>query len=520
MQEAMESLSNGIGTMCQLNPELDLDYFTCGLLKYIPLDYNSMIFSGGLLFDAYYARVHETKSTYDLQELKDIDLFLFGSEEIKISNVQKIVGNLQLAYGAHKVFIGVSRAVCTICIVGLPRIVQIICTNYEKPEQVIDNFDMAHVAMYYSDKGFHATPFAKLSVQIKQVLQNPKCSKRAKPSRLIKYKSRGMDISEYIKEFPFNIFNPDAVYKKTSESLYYRQTKNLTIIGDKDIESDCEDVEFIKSMKIFLRNKLGLQFLTIDKDNSKWVENIEWFGDFEYLQPKENFLSESNQIQIDSYGSDEFYSAIVHKTPSHSSLKIRNLYSDLMVTGKIAHVIKEAGGISEYFYYMIWTVEDPDTIELVKQAVKVCVDDLAIGENSREFYETGILDSLALSNEERVLYNVENFPHDKYANAELTEKVNQCAGLSGLYLFSPVYPEKFHPTDLMNMDNNDKFHIINSQVSKCNTQSLKLDKFFQDIMGTDICIVTKVKNVKTGSKNSVLSKNKRARTCFAVSFIC
>ena len=531
MQEAMDSLTNGISTIGLPNPELNLDWFTCGLLNYIPLEQNTLIFTGGLLFDAYYAHVHQTQSTYDLEELRDIDLFLMGTKEKKIQIVQTIFTNLKEAYGESRVVVGVDRAVISIYIAGLPRIVQIICTNYEKAEQVIDNFDMAHVAMYYSDKGFFPTPFAKLSVNIKRVLPNPKCSKRAKPARLIKYQSRGMDVSEYIKEFPFNVVNHEAVYKKERESLYYRQTKNFTVIGDKNLESECEsDDEGTKaqkmfdgeSMRVYLKKKFGIQLLKISNDNLGWVDHIEWSGDFEYLQPKENFLSESNQLQIDSQDCGEFYTAVAHKTPGNSSKKFRNIYSDLMVTGKLVHVIKEAGGMSEYFYYLIWTVQDPDTIELIKQVVAACVSDLAINENSKEFYETCILDSQALSPEERVLYNVENFPHDKYSNAELKEKIAQCVNLPELCLFAPIYPEKFHSAPMINDDEKYHYAIIDGEkveVSKNYAQSIKLDKFFQDKSNTDVCIITKVKNIKTGGKSLIPCKDKRARTCFAISYI-
>jgi len=499
--------------------ELDLDWFTCGILKHIPLDESTVIFAGGLLFDAYYAYVHQTKSTYDLEELKDIDLFLMGPEEKKISIVKTIIENLQLAYGESNVVVGVDRAVITICIVGLPRMVQIICTNYEKAEQVIDNFDMAHVAMYYSNKGFFATPFAKLSVSTKQVLPNPKCGKRAKPARLLKYKSRGMDISQYIKEFPFNVVNFAQIYKKNNERNKYIESKNLSEWSKKATK--------INDYIIYIMSFLGLRQLKFNKNSLEWTEQIEWSGNFEYLQPKENFLSESNSLKIDRRDDNNFYVAFAHKTPSIiSSSRTSELYSDFMCTGKMTHLIKESGGMSDYFYYLIWTVEDPDTIELIKQVVKLCVDDLAVDEKSREFYETCILDSQALTPEERILYNVKNFPHDKYANAELSEKVLSCANLPGLFLFAPIYPEKFILTLFVddNEESNGKHHYVEiegvkTEVSKSYAQSLKLDTYLNNLMGTDVCIISKVKNVKTCAKSVKLTEDKRARTCFAIGYI-
>ena len=281
---SMEGIKNS------LVEELDLDWFTCGILKHIPLDDSTMIFAGGLLFDAYYAHIHKTKQSYDLEKLKDIDLFLIGTQEQKILNVIKVYGNLKSAYGESNIIIGVDRAVISIYIKGFARIVQLVCTNYSKPNEVIDNFDMAHVAMYYSDKSFYTSLFAKISVQLKKVLTNPNCGNRAKPSRLVKYKSRGMDISEYIKEFPFNIVNYEAIYKKESNSLFYKQTKNLTMF-----EFEYENLKSLGTAitKNYVADKLSLELLeipeTVTKDNFEWTNEIEWSGDFEYLPTKRKF---------------------------------------------------------------------------------------------------------------------------------------------------------------------------------------------------------------------------------------
>ena len=55
-----------------------LKSLTYGLLHFIPLNKNNLIFSGGLLYDILY------NNNYDINKLIDIDLFLFGETEKKV----------------------------------------------------------------------------------------------------------------------------------------------------------------------------------------------------------------------------------------------------------------------------------------------------------------------------------------------------------------------------------------------------------------------------------------------------
>ena len=236
-------------------------------------------------------------------------------------------------------------------------------------------------------------------------------------------------------------------------------------------------------------------------------------------------------MRVDTHGDGEFYTSYANMTPIDPDDDGYQMpYSDLMVTGKILYLIKELGGKSEYFYLAIWTVEDPETINLIKQTVKACVEELSIESKYKKFYETCILDSKALSSEERILFNVENFPHDKYANEELSKKISQCANLPGLYLFAPIFPEKIIQTRIIDNDNDYNLKIPNNfaianginiklDETKINTsmlQSVKFDKYLNDRIGTDVCIITKVKNTRHGGKKSKLTNNKRAKTSFVI----
>ncbi len=480
-QVAISSLEAGVNTIDHFaNPELDLDYFTCGLLKYIPLDINLMIFSGGLLFDAYYCLTHNTKSSYDLNKLKDIDLFLFGPEKEKELKFNQIVKNLKTTYGDANVKVGCNRSVISIFICGIPRIVQLVLTNYSNAQEIIDNFDMAHVAMYYSDKGFYASPFSKMSVQLKQVLPNPKCGKRAKFCRLIKYKSRGMDIGPYIKEFPFTTITPNVIHTKQKQQELYSQSENLT--------------KKIQISKFF--NSNGRLFGVESYHN--YNHDIIWSGDFGYVGVKENFLSQNILTKTIKSDDHQYYSFHVTKN---------NLTSQMLKI-HVKNIIKEKGGLVNYFYYMIWTIPDPETVEFVKEMIKFSVQNLNIKPEERTFYETPILNSAALSAEEKELFNVNNFPHTKYSNIELTNAINQCVSSNEVCFFSPLYPEK---CEFINQDN----ELL---IKNFSDDSVDITNYLPE-QESDVIIGYAIKNIKAGGENYTLNKIIRAKTVFGIEVI-
>ncbi len=493
-------------------PELDLDYFTCGLLKLIPLDSNSVVFTGGLLFDAYYAHVHQTKPSYDLQDLKDIDLFLIGTEENKILITANIISNLKLAYGDENVCPSIQHSVISIYIVGIPRIVQLICTNYLKPDEVINSFDFAHVAMHVTGNGFYASPFAKMAIQLKKVLPNPNCGKRAKLSRLIKYASRGLDISDYVKEFPITTNDASQIIKKFDEKIIYENTKNLVDIEHYNIN----DFVFYKLNKTLL-----------DMHEKTWPTQVNWSGDFRYIQPKENFLHDFNKLDIVGLriNDNEYYTSLVGKkviyenqnqaieaTKINKQISNETIFFDFIVKAKLKKIIFGPVKIDDYkgewSYHVIWTLCEQEQIEFVKNVIKTGITDLAVQDGFLEFYETGILDSQALSPEEKTIFNVSNFPHEKYANSELTEEINKCAKSNEFCLFVTIYRDKL-PIDKVPIPNEE-------QLDYHEKIKLKYDKFLTDKLDRDVYIVFQVKNFRKGGQNSILNKETRARTSFII----
>ncbi len=231
-----------------LSNQLDLDELTYGIIGLIPLDINSMIFSGGLVFDAYWNKNFNinVNTTYDPTQLKDIDLFLFGPTDKVRENILTVVEIIKKKYGKANVRVCLDRSVITIIIKEIPRIVQLICTGKHTANEVIEDFDLAHVMLYWSDQGLYVSPFALVSMSLREILPNPKAKKTAKFSRLIKYNSRGLGLSKYIEEYQFiHVCKSKIIYSVPLENFKIESvelTGNFDYVGSNEVFLDTDKI--------------------------------------------------------------------------------------------------------------------------------------------------------------------------------------------------------------------------------------------------------------------------------------
>jgi hypothetical protein len=197
------------------------DAHTKDILDCIPFTYGNIIFSGGLLFD------NITKhKLFDVDKLADIDLFIFGDDDQKLKTIQKIVDNLKNEYD---IVMGVNRSVIDIFIIGVPRIVQIICTNYRTAHEVIDNFDLCHLMSYFDGNNMIITPKAKECILNNYAKLNEKYEKRLKYSRIVKTISRGLNVDKLLQNVHLFLQHDYDHYEKYIEQVkYYVDTHNLT----------------------------------------------------------------------------------------------------------------------------------------------------------------------------------------------------------------------------------------------------------------------------------------------------
>ncbi len=400
-----------------------LDELTYGIMWLIPLDINSMIFSGGLLFDAYWNKYYNGNSNYNNFKFKDIDLFLFGSEDKKKSNIVCVINNIIEKFGVDNVWAGYSDTIINITIKGIPRSVQIICTNRNTADEVINDFDLAHVMMYLSDVGLYVSPFALASMESKVILPNPKSKAIAKFSRLKKYHQRGLSMSKYISEYPLVNLDFKKIYDNEKIVQIYSRTNNFL----KNIQSHLANynklfnrnnfnIKKVKSTKI-----LNLSYINItgnlNKYSDKYSNNYREYGDYSYyLNEPELFLFENMEIVDAKIRNNDYYydfdfKKLVKKNYYNENKSNINKYWFHLLEASIVYYQynrywKDSCTRCDHFdgpHFMVISIENPQVISTIKTNIKLLLKSI---KSNKERATTCLFDSLAIDPEEKKLFNL------------------------------------------------------------------------------------------------------------------
>lgn len=211
------------------------------------------VWSGGLLYSAIVGKMD------NLQLLSDIDLFFYGNNKYKIQILTQIMNNL--ANAKYKYLVGFNKSVVYIFIQGIPRIIQLIFTSKSCPEEIIDSFDLTHLQSFWDGHNLYSNPITIKQFNNNLTLINPTRYK-VKPSRLIKYLKRGLDVNELLySDYNFILDKSEFfnLSKCKRQNELYTQTNNLTTIDDinkTNFESDFID---------FLTSAFWCKILTLDK---------------------------------------------------------------------------------------------------------------------------------------------------------------------------------------------------------------------------------------------------------------
>lgn len=377
---------------------IKFDYWTEELIQLMPLDINSLVFSGNLLFKSYLNYMGQTVDTNKNPDKLDyIDLYLLGSVETKLRKIENIVYLLETVFEQH-INAGASDSLNNtlyIMIQGIPRIIRLINTNSTKPADIFYNFKFAHELMYWSEQGLYISPFAKLSIGLGQALANPSVRCRAHLHELNEVKTNGLSINSYIEEFPM-VDTGDIKYgirkrKFNDIANFYLQTKNLQYRDD-----------------VFrLISFLGLSQASLNNPNYLLYVN-------KFVQPNENFLQEQVYNIHWKKSSGGFTSGCFSMGD----------YDKIIMDVHIEECYKLDS--SKYFYFL--SVNNPVIGEKFKQMVSFCLGYL---ENDR----TCILDSQALDPNEKIIFNVTKTKPDVSVSGislDIDELANQCAQLNKL----------------------------------------------------------------------------------------
>ncbi len=231
--------TNQTDSTYQINPIDNLSQIistnTWGLDKFINFEDSNIIFSGGLLFEC----IRKPNDKFDTNSLFDIDLFLFGNKDNKISTYNKIIKNLSDA--GLEIILGFNRSVVYIFVKDIPRIIQLVFTDFDTPEQIIDSFDFVHLQSYWNGSNLYtkSNAFTHIENLTTDINYRP-CI-----NRYIKYDLRGINLDNilyqeydfvfgdkqyygFINRFSQNLENIQKLFENNSDKQIDEMKKILT----------------------------------------------------------------------------------------------------------------------------------------------------------------------------------------------------------------------------------------------------------------------------------------------------
>lgn len=146
-------------------------------------------FAGGLISKVVSA-AYETENTF----LSDIDIFISGiTDTERAAGVKAILEYLKRIY--TNVWYSTFGSVCTVYVLDLRRVFQIVSTSHSTYQHALAMFDMTHIQWAYVDGKFICTAGAYLAARRRTTVARN--LKRWRPNRLVKAIVNGYDIEKF-----------------------------------------------------------------------------------------------------------------------------------------------------------------------------------------------------------------------------------------------------------------------------------------------------------------------------------
>ena len=267
-----------------------LEEYTFGLLDCIPFENNNIIFTGGLLGDCL-TRRYSTKTnlesydfnSVDMNNVVDIDLFLYGPNSEKIKTITQIIENVTKRY--PDAYAGVTRSVVYVFIPGVPRIIQLMCTSYTKPEEITNSFDFVHLMTYYDGKNIFISNQIPEIWRTKQTRMNELYSvKYNQYIRILKTLKRGYSLPpsmmkmNYVSEYESCIFKEYIIkyiiYQATTVNFYNSQKYYLN--GSKYVSEAVKCTRQQDNLKHFHATLFKIEDVVLDGNFNEETELLHY----------------------------------------------------------------------------------------------------------------------------------------------------------------------------------------------------------------------------------------------------
>jgi len=335
-----------------------LNEYTFGLLKHIPFQNNNLIYSGGSLYDA-------ITNSNNINNYVDIDIFALSGSD-KMETLKYILNSL--INDKHNCYVTATGDVYYIFVENVPRLIQIIFTNYNSPQEIINNFDSSYVKSYYNG----TTVFSSL-LCVNGLMQNSSYYYPNKLLRTFKILHRGLKIIQTDKKpnmkFFGNYYDNNATSKKDLvintdyDSLLTDQhvINYLTKLKFKDIQNIdelCRIYNFKKDKFIYVAKLLNDSIIDVIIKTNQFDDNkkntckivkrvIGYNGSFKPCQ--ELILRDKDIEKMSAYYKKLFGTVpTLNLTPNYNI----NLY------GKLLHIVDFGFNIPTGYILLLVKIND------------------------------------------------------------------------------------------------------------------------------------------------------------------
>ena len=348
-----------------LPDKLEFDDQTTKIFKQVQLDSKSVVFAGLFLLELYYNKTYgKPLSTKYIGKPKPMEIYVFGSSQIIIESINKLIEQLQKIKDFGQMQIrtkssGFYNDKHFIIAKGNPDIINFTWENFyreinvwsincKNTTELMGFFESGNEMLYWAhDTGLVSSPFGKIAMETKQIVPNVKNCKTISNQKIFELVCIGMDPQNYISSSGF----VHQLCPQIDEAKYYGKIL-------------CEEI-----------NESTIENYVIKIANTNYQSWIE-------LDGLEQQLTVTNFIIDD----------LVHPINKSSE------YNCLMFTGIFKQTFVVKGNI-----YVVLAIPDNQVANKFKNIVKFCFERFQTTYGNDTPIKTWIVDSNYLKPDEKYL---------------------------------------------------------------------------------------------------------------------
>lgn len=262
------------------------------------INWQNMIISGGFIFGLL------RSNSKSILGSTDIDIFLYGSKEEQMKKVTYLVDYFK----EYNPYYTRNRSVINIIIKDMKYDVQIICTEFTEPIDIISNFDQSYVKLYYDGSNIYCLLDTLISIKynvgiVKDINEKDEKDKKNKKEENKKENEEENEEDEnkeynYSRIYKTILKHVDVVrntdlkcdwiddenifinkYENENRQEIYNMLNKSRII--RKLMSHCDFLELYPIIKMYYKarictNSTNMQELFVDSDNKigfKWYKN-------------------------------------------------------------------------------------------------------------------------------------------------------------------------------------------------------------------------------------------------------